>query len=173
MEFLAPLHPAIVHAPVALIIVALVFDLAGRALDSDWWRKASFALLVLGTLGAGVAVLSGQEAGERAEKRQAVPEEAVDAHEDIAKLSLWLALGAVVTRAAAGRLGSARPAVAGLGFLLHLAAAVAVGVAAYRGGELVYRHGAGVTIEGRLLHHPPAGGAHRDEERESAEGRGR
>jgi len=46
--------------------------------------------------------------------------------------------------------------VGGLALLLQLAAAVTVGVAAHRGGKLVYRHGAGVSIEGRLIKHPGA-----------------
>jgi uncharacterized membrane protein len=150
MEALAPLHPAIVHTPIALIIVGAAFELLGRALDSEWWRKAAFAMLIVGVLGASLAVLSGNEAGEHAE-RQGVSEQAVDEHEEIALLALWLGLGAVVTRAAAGRLGAARAAVAGLALLLHLAAAVTVGIAGFRGGRLVFEHGAGVKVGGELL----------------------
>lgn len=153
MEALAPFHPAIVHAPIALIIVGAVFELMGRALDGEWWRKAAFAMLIVGVLGAGLAVLSGNEAGERAE-HQGVAEKAVDAHEEVATLALWLGLGAVVTRAVAGRLGAGRAAVAGLALLLHLGAATAVGIAGFRGGRLVFEHGAGVKVGGTLLEVP-------------------
>lgn len=154
MEFLAPYHPVIVHAPVALIITAAVFELVGRAADLEWWRKAAFALLVIGVLGAGIAVLSGKEAGELAEK-QGVPEEAVDAHEDIAVLTWWLGLAAVVTRALASRVAAARSFLPGIALLLQLAVAVTVGVAAYRGGRLVYEHGAAVRIHGHLARPGP------------------
>jgi uncharacterized membrane protein len=150
MEALAPFHPAIVHTPIALIIVGAVFELIGRALDSEWWRKAAFAMLIVGVLGAALAVLSGNEAGEHAE-HQGVSEKAVDEHEEIATIALWLGFGAVVTRAVAGRLGAARAAVAGLALLLHLAAATTVGIAGYRGGRLVFEHGAGVKVSGKLL----------------------
>ena len=81
----------------------------------------------------------------------------------MALLTLWLGLGAVVTRAVAGRLGAVRAAVAGLALLLHLAAAVTVGIAGYRGGLLVFEHGAGVKVGGTLVENPEgdkAGEAH-------------
>ena len=140
MGFLAQFHPQIVHMPIALIIVALFFELVGRFVDLEWWRKAAFALLILGVLAARAAVLSGRGAGHEAE-RQGAPEQAVDRHEDIAMITLWLGIAAVVARAVAGRAGRARTAVAGLGLALHLAAAVTVGVAAHLGGELVFEHG--------------------------------
>jgi uncharacterized membrane protein len=169
MEFLAPLHPQIVHAPIALIIVAAVFEIIGRAVDLAWWRKAAFAMLIVGVLGAGLAVLSGREAGERAEERQGVPEEAVDAHEEIAVLAMWLGVAAVVMRAVAGRLGPARGAASGLALLLHLGTAVTVGIAAHRGGMLVREHGASVRLHGRLL---ISGPRHAHEEEEAPSGKG-
>jgi len=153
MEALAPFHPAIVHTPIALIIVGAAFELLGRALDWDWWRKAAFAMLVVGVLGAGLAVLSGRAAEEGAE-RQGVAKHAIHEHEETAQLALWLGLGAVVTRAVAGRLAAVRTAVAGLALLLHLAAAVAVGIAGFRGGMLVFEHGAGVKMGGTLVENP-------------------
>lgn len=148
MPILGPLHPAIVHAPVALILVAASFELVGRATDLAWWRKAAFAMLVFGTVAAWLAVWSGTQAEEPAED-QGVPQEVIEAHENVAKLSAWLATGAVMVRTLAGRLGSAGAATGVLGLLLHLAAAGAVGVAAFRGGTLVFEHGAGVKVDGQ------------------------
>jgi uncharacterized membrane protein len=150
VEALAPFHPAIVHTPIALIIVGAVFELVGRALDNEWWRKAAFAMLIVGVLGAVLAVSSGGPAGDRAE-HQGVSEQAVDAHEEIAKISLWLGIAAVLARAVAGRMGAARAAVGALALLLHLGAATTVGIAGYRGGKLVFEHGAGVKVSGKLL----------------------
>jgi uncharacterized membrane protein len=147
MDFLAAFHPQITHTPIVLIIVSLVFDLLGRALDREWWRKAAFAMLVLGVLGAGTAVLSGLPAGETAE-HHGVPEHAVDEHQDVGILTLWLGIATVVARLAATRLKSVRGALAGLALVLHVATAVAVGVAAHRGGALVFAHGAAVRVKG-------------------------
>ena len=169
MEFLAPFHPQIVHVPIALIIVAAVFELIGRAFDLAWWRKAAFAMLIVGVLGACLAVLSGREAGERAEERQGVPEQAVDAHEEIAVLAMWMGVGAVVMRAVAGRLGPARGVAGGLALLLHLGTAMTVGIAAHRGGILVREHGAAVRLHGRLLISGPRP-AHEEQESPRAKG---
>ena len=155
MEFLAPFHPQITHGPIVLIIVGFVFEIAGRVLDRDWCRKAAFAMLVLGVLSAFLAVQSGEAASAGVEK-QGVPEQTVDAHGNLGKLALWLGLGAVVARALAGRMGPVRGAVAGLGLALHLVAAITVGIAAHRGGQLIFEHGAGVKFHGRLLQVGPA-----------------
>lgn len=159
MEFLAPYHPQITHGPIVLIIVGFVFEIAGRVFDRDWWRKAALAMLVLGVLGAFFAVQSGEAASDGVEK-QGVPEETVDAHGDLGKVAMWLGLGALVARALAGRMGPARGALAGLGLTLHLASAIAVGVAAHRGGQLIFEHGAGVRLHGRLLQEGPPPEAH-------------
>ncbi len=152
MSFLGPLHPQIVHAPIVLIIVALLFDVVGRALDREWWRKAGVTMLVLGVLGAGAAVLSGEAASDSAEERQGIPEQTVDHHGDLAKMALWLGVGSLVARGATRVAGGARGIVSAAALALHLAAAITVGVAAHRGGMLVYHHGAAVRPHDRLVH---------------------
>jgi uncharacterized membrane protein len=154
MEFLAPFHPQIIHAPIALIVVGFLFELIGRALDRAWWRKAAFAMLVVGVMGAALAVLSGLPAGQSAE-HHGVSEEAVDAHEEMALLTLWLGIAAVVARVASTRLAGVGGALSVLALLLHLATAVCVGVAAHRGGMLVYEHGAAVRVNGRTVREAP------------------
>jgi len=138
-----PLHPVIVHTPIALIVFSLLFDLVGRFTDVDWWRKAAFAMLVIGVLGAGAAVLSGNAAEEAAEQ-QGVPEEAIEAHEAAGIITLWLGVAAVLARWLAARPGPARGAISLLALVAHLLTAGAVGLAGFRGGKLVYDHGAGV-----------------------------
>jgi uncharacterized membrane protein len=165
MEVLARFHPQIVHTPIALIIIALAFDLIGRATRLEWWRKAAFAMLVVGVLGAGGAVLSGREAGEAAE-RQGVPEQPVDAHEEMAFVTLALGLAAVAARGIASRAGGARALVSGIALVLHLGAAIAVGITGYRGGKLVYEYGAAVHLHGQ----PASSGAPHAEEHEGERG---
>lgn len=148
MDFLTPFHPQITHAPIVLIIVSLLFEIVGRLTDLEWWRKAAFVMLLFGVLGAGLSVLSGEGAGDAAE-HQGVSEGAVDAHEEAADLALWLGLGALVARVVTARLKKARALTGGIALALHLAAAVVVGIAAHRGGELVFRHGAGVHLRGQ------------------------
>jgi uncharacterized membrane protein len=159
MEFLGQFHPQIVHAPIALIIVGAAFELIGRAVGLDWWRKAAFAMLVVGVLGAWGGVISGKQAEEAAEK-QTVPHEAIEAHEKPAQVTAWLGTAAVVARAVAGGAGGLKPLLGGLALVLHLLAAVGVGIAGYRGGELVFDHGAGVRAEARTPGVEPSGPHH-------------
>ncbi len=179
MEALAPFHPQIVHTPVALIIFSAAFMLVGRLTDLSWWRKAATALLVIGFLGGVAAFYSGDAASDRAE-HAGVPESAVDPHEDAARTTLWLAGGALVLMFAGARVR--RPAagvLSGLGLVLQLAAAVAVGVTGYRGGRLVYEYGANVHVRATTKGAPAierdsTGAAHergeREEHGEHAEG---
>lgn len=150
-----PVHPFIVHVPIALLVLSPLFELIGRASRIAWWRNAALALLVIGVLGAGAAVLTGTRAGDAAE-RHGVPEQAVDAHERMAFATLWLGLAAVVAYGVAARVGRARAAVAALALLLQLAAAVTVGVTGHRGGMLVFQHGAGVRVDQWPAAAPPA-----------------
>jgi len=153
-----PLHPLIVHTPVTLLIVSLVFELVGRALDAEWWRRAAVALLVIGTLGAAAAVITGNAAGDAAE-HQGVADSPLEQHEDAGKLTLGFAIGAVVVRALAARPGPLRAPAGALALALQVAAAILVGVAGYRGGRLVYEHAAGVRVHGVLVGTDRAPGA--------------
>ena len=160
MEWLGPFHPQIVHFPIALLILSALFDLVGRATDSAWWRKASMAMLVMAVAVGVTAILTGEFVGDRAEKLQGIPEATVDAHGDLGKLAIWLAGGALAARLIEGGVGAARTVVGAVALLLQLAAAVTIGFAASRGGKLVYRHGAGVAIEGKLIKHADAESGH-------------
>ena len=57
------LHPLVVHFPIALLLVAPLFVLVGvwlRAPRNRTWLAAALTLLALGTLGAWVAVSTGE-----------------------------------------------------------------------------------------------------------------
>ena len=150
MEILARFHPQISHAPIALLLVGLLFELIGLAVDRPWWRKAATALLVLGTAGAILAALSGRPAAERALAQQ-VPEQHVQAHEIMSYLALWYALGALVLRAAAARVRRFHGLLAGLSLIGWIVACAFVVVAAQRGITLVLDDGAGVRSPAQRL----------------------
>jgi uncharacterized membrane protein len=165
-----PIHPLIVHIPIALIVTSLLFELVGRATDSEWWRKGAFTLLLLGMIGASAALVTGEPDAEHAEKVQRIPESVVEHHEDAGKLAVWVTFGAVVARVLAIGGGSFRGAIGVVALLLHIGAAVSVGIAGYRGGELVYRHGAGIHANGDWIRTDP--GTPGDESAERTSGGG-
>jgi uncharacterized membrane protein len=174
LSFLGSLHPQIVHTPVALLIFSAFFAVLGRLMDRDWLKKASVLLLVFGFLGAFAAVRSGIPAHRVPEHEQGVPEKDIDTHEMLGERTMYLAGLALVALFVASRLkGGAATAVSGLGLVLQLLAAGAVGYTGYLGGKLVFEHGANVKVDGQLVksvhaaereHAPRPGEA--DEERE-------
>lgn len=140
-----PLHPAVVHLPIALaLLVPLValFALLAVRLGIVPVRGWVFVLLLQALLvGSGwLAIETGEDQEERAE--QVVAERHIEEHEEAAE---WLlraaAVGLLVIGAglAPGRIGSvARP----LGVVLSLAVAGAAARVGHSGGLLVYQHGA-------------------------------
>jgi uncharacterized membrane protein len=54
-----PLHPAVIHFPIALVVVSLLFDLLGRWLNKESLRGAAFWCLLGALLGGAAAAASG------------------------------------------------------------------------------------------------------------------
>lgn len=140
-----PLHPAIVHLPVALALllpllalVAAVLMWRGVKPVAAWAPVVTTAVVLL--LGAWLAVETGEDQGERVEG--VVGEAAVEAHEELAET---IPIAAAVTLALAGlgllpgRAGVASRLVAGLAMVVLAGMTIQVG---HTGGQLVYRHGA-------------------------------
>jgi uncharacterized membrane protein len=141
-----PLHPALVHVPIGLALVApaLVLGLGvtiarGALPRRAWWIAVGLQIfLVLG----GVAA---SQFGDREEKRVArvVPKSLIHEHEERAELFLWSAGVGVGALAAAGLLLGRRPR--GAVALAAAATLATAGLALYAGkagGALVYDHGA-------------------------------
>ena len=140
-----PLHPAVVHLPIALAALIPVLAILGICLIyKDFLPPRSWALILLlqaALVGSGWLAL---ETGEREEERveRVVAERHIEAHEEAAERFLLLA-GVALLAASAGllprRAGAVARVVATLATLAVLAAAVSVG---HSGGELVYKRGA-------------------------------
>lgn len=138
-----PLHPMLVHFPIALLFTSVFFDVFGHWKDREFFRSFSLWLLFLGLIGAVGAAASGLLSEEPVVK-SGVPESAIERHEFFALLSTVVFLVLLGFRWRFRRRWSVtfqRLNLAGsfLG-LLFLSAA------GYFGGELVFRHGAGLEI---------------------------
>ena len=171
-----PLHPAVVHFPIVLILLG-----AATAIVAVFWRRnhlPMFAalLLLLGALGAWAAVQSGESDGGLLDKGSPQMEALADVHETWAKRTFAISIVAAV--AAAGSVLAARwprtaRAVAVVAALASAAAAYGVYETGHRGGALVYRHGAGVEVAtaGSAVPNVPAAGPgqptrHKDDSRD-------
>jgi uncharacterized membrane protein len=140
-----PLHPALVHLPIAFAALAPLLALAAiLAIRSGFLPARVWAALVLLhallAASAGLAVWSGEREEEAVERY--VAERHIEPHEEWGERFLWASVGALAISAvglARGRMGSlARLATLACGAGL-LGLAFEVG---HTGGELVYRHGA-------------------------------
>jgi uncharacterized membrane protein len=150
--FLGPFHPQIVHTPIVMLIFSAFFALVGRLFDREWLKKMSVVMLVIGFIGAYLAIQSGRPAHRVPERQQGVPEHDIDEHSDGAQWVLYLSGGALGVMFIASRLqGGAANALGLLALVMQLCAAAAVGVTAWRGGKLVFDHGANVKVDGQLV----------------------
>ena len=140
-----PLHPAIVHFPIVLVILLPFIGLGalwairrGAAPWRAWAVPVAFAAAL--SLSAWVAVETGEQEEEKVES--VVAERTIDRHAEMAEQFLMLSAALLVLSATGflrGRAGSVLRGVATVASLGLVAAGVRVG---HSGGSLVYTHGA-------------------------------
>ena len=140
-----PLHPAVVHLPIALaVLIPGLAVLAMILIRRQTLPPRSWALIVLLQallVGSGwVALRTGEQQEERVER--VVAERHIESHEEAAERFLIVAgVGLLATAGGLlrGRAGAVGRAAGTIAAFAVLAAGVDVG---HSGGELVYKHGA-------------------------------
>jgi uncharacterized membrane protein len=152
------LHPLVIHFPIALLLVAPLFIIAGIIVNPQKGRSfliAALVLMLLGTAGAFLAIATGEAAGEVAERTPAVSA-VLERHEELAEMTrivfsvLTLLFAAILSlprllkREASGVAARILP----LAFLVFYSAGAVILVnTAHNGGRLVHELGvhAGIT----------------------------
>lgn len=134
-------HALVVSFPVALLTTAVFFELAALVLKKDGLRRTGFALLLVGTVSAGVAVLIGLQAEDAIQHGPAI-HRLMEEHEELAYFTLGVfgvvALWRLVRERKMGageRIAAFALSLAGLGFLVDTG---------HHGGKMVFEHAAGV-----------------------------
>lgn len=161
------LHAALNDLPAALLLVAVLFDLAAALARRPALRAAGFATMVAGAVGGILAVLSGLQAEEHIAHGEAV-HEVMETHETLALITLGifgvLAVWRIVRekKMSPGERGASLAlSIGGLGVLIATASL---------GGRLVFDHAAGVptpVLEAEL-HERSEGHHHHSGEGEEA-----
>ncbi len=136
----------IVHFPIALLFVGFLFDLLSLATKKPSFKTAALYLLVLGALGAVAAYLSGNAAGDGMDDGSALGK-AIELHENAALLTLIISLAAAAFRVVI-EMTRFKPKWGYIASVALFALAIAsVARTGFYGGELVYKHGAGIELE--------------------------
>ncbi len=151
-----PLHPAIVHFPIALTLVALVLELVARHRRARSLEGAAAVLIAMAAAGAVAAVVTGNLAHDEA----VVPPAAaalVTRHEEVGEIAMWLLLALAAVRLLLARKGWFRGVVPWAYLAGAALAAAVVGYNGYLGGRMVFEHGLGTAPVQRGA--APAGGA--------------
>jgi len=139
-----PLHPAIVHFPIVLSLVALLFEVVARHPRAKAMSAPAGLLLALAALGAVAAVITGNAAHDDAVVPQGVAP-LLERHQDIGETAMWLLLAAAAVRLVLAWKGWLRGWLA-WAFIVSLAAlAGLVGYNGYLGGKMVFDHGLGTA----------------------------
>jgi uncharacterized membrane protein len=152
MNLPSPLHPAIVHFPIALILVGAVTAFVTLLLPRVALAWLSAGILALASAGAVAATWSGDEDEEKAEHAGAGVERILEEHEEWAERSRNAAIIAMLAAGAAA-FSLKRHAVfsrgaAALTAAISLGASWCVVEAGHYGGQLVYQHGVSVSRSG-------------------------
>ncbi len=137
-----PLHPMLVHFPIALFLTSLGFDLLSIRWQSDRFQTTSFHTLIAGLAGTLPALLTGGIAEEAVEKT-GIPEGILDLHEGLAFATFWIFVAVFGLRLAM-RWGFTKDRYR-LTTVFAVAGVVVLLITSYYGGSLVYDFGAGVS----------------------------
>ncbi len=138
------LHAMVVHFPIALLMVGFLSAVVAFFSKKDFYQKSSFYLLLLGTTGIIVTYLAGNAAGEGME--EGTLKKAMELHEQAATVSLWLTIITTVAYLVIYFLKYNTNWLKIISLLLFAGAISAMARTGYLGGQLVYKHGAGVEL---------------------------
>ncbi len=136
-----PIHPIVVHFPIALLCASVAFDILARRWPTGGFRDTSLYCLLAGVMGAALAVVTGGMEEELAE-RAGAPESVLELHESLGTATLIVFVALLCLRLAMQR-GWIKDLPA-LSIGLGVIGIVILALTGYWGGELVYVYGIGV-----------------------------
>lgn len=139
------IHPMIVHFPIALLIVGFLSDLLGLIIKKDFFSRTGYYLLILGTVGVVAAYLSGSSAGEGITEAGTL-KQALETHENAGELTLWIMVFAALFRIALVFTKNYKGVFQLIGLLIFFVGVLSIARTGYYGGELVFKHAAGVQF---------------------------
>lgn len=98
MEFLAELHPKVIHFPIALLLTYVLLEFIGIIFKREFYQKTAHLLLLLGVIGSFFAVLTGNQAFTVYEYWNKQSSALFNNHQTFANLTVWYFTGILVLR---------------------------------------------------------------------------
>jgi uncharacterized membrane protein len=89
MEFLAGIHPKVVHFPIAFLMFYPLMELLFLFIGKDFFSKAAMLFLAIGVIGSFFAVLSGNQAFEFVKNWSVEGKEVFSEHQYFANGTVW------------------------------------------------------------------------------------
>lgn len=98
MEFLAGIHPKVVHFPIAFLMLYPLMELIYLFTARDFFSKTAMLFLAIGVVGSLFAVLSGNQAFEFVKNWTDKGKEIFNSHQMFANLTVWYFSALLVIR---------------------------------------------------------------------------
>jgi len=145
-DWMSNIHPLIIHFPIALLIIAVIADLASLLFNRyEWLRPASIALYTVGALGTIAAYFSGKQAADIVDfPPPSYP--VISEHADLALYTmLFFGIYALIRLFLRWKALDQKSLVAWGLFFIAAGGLFLIKATADHGGELVYRFGVGTA----------------------------
>lgn len=139
LEFLQPIHPKIVHFPIALFITALGLEVCSWIFNRDSLHKSAWHLYIVAAFLSIVVVRTGIWEEARLHLHHPV----LELHETYALWTMWISLGALPVLWIMKRM--AQKVFRVVFALVLIVISGLITVTAHQGGRLVYEYGVGVS----------------------------
>jgi uncharacterized membrane protein len=146
-EIFSHLHPIVVHFPIVMITVALVYDLVIAIRKRSISPKSGLWLWVVAAAGAWASVLTGPEDDARGNTTY------LDIHSTLADFTAWIVTILVIFRLWMIWREN-RPLIKGMlvvYLLVSIASCTLVLTTGFYGGKMVYSDGVGVKVNGTYV----------------------
>jgi uncharacterized membrane protein len=153
MEFLAELHPRIVHFPIVLFILYFFLETFGILLKKNYLSKSAYIILVVGIVMAVAAVLTGNQAYEIA--RMILKDKSnfingiIAQHEQNATITLWYFFAVLILRTYLNLKKKFDGNWKYFFVPVGLAGCYLIYLTGIHGGELVFKYGIGTQLFGK------------------------
>ncbi len=150
MQFLADLHPMIVHFPIAIYLVYVVFEVVGLFMQEEHFAKTAQYLLFIVLLTSVLSALTGNQAADMINDLKLNNYEniaiEIEEHESIANLFIWFTVFLFVSRTylllKKNLIRKYRIIIA----VISIIGVFLIWETAEHGGKLVYKFGVGTDL---------------------------